>query len=231
MSHCRDTSVHAANQTMVSPLVHNLPSTIAPNGTVSSNLIVMGGYQTISVGLTLSQPGTLAIQRYLDANGTVSLGAPQSVSLTAGVPNVLTISDDNIVGSFQVIVTNGAGSTAMIGDLGIAVAMVPTTLNGIASGSYTTANQTTVSVPATPGGGPVLAANPSAKFRTLVCPRTNTAPVWVSFGTSATVVQGIKDMQPGDSYEMSIAQGNFYQGVITAISANGAQTLLVVEGV
>ncbi|MDE1901532.1 MAG: hypothetical protein KGI37_07810 [Alphaproteobacteria bacterium] len=224
--------VGPANQTQIPASVFNLPSSIAPNASVSSNLIVASGYAKIAVGLTLSQAGTLFIQRYLDAAGTVKLDAGQSVALVAGTPGALTVNDGNVFGAFQVTVTNSAGSTALIVDAAMAVASDPATPSGALAGSYQTPTSTTISVPLTTGGAVVLAENASAKYRLFRAPAANTGKVWLTLGANAAVDAGLLDLAPGEKYEMSVAMGNLYQGTITAIADGGAaQTLLVTEGV
>ena len=73
----------STRQAPVPATVHNMPASIAGSSSVQSSLIVTEGYSLISVGITASQNGTMSVQRYLDAAGTVAQGAAVSVNLTA----------------------------------------------------------------------------------------------------------------------------------------------------
>jgi hypothetical protein len=224
-------SVGPASQTQVPATVHNLPATIPPNGSVSSNLITVDGYTKIAVGLTSSQNGLLSIQRYLDPQGAVAVGAPVATPIVAGTPLSLTVNDGEMFSSFEIVLTNSSASTALIGNLAVAVGTDPTSQTGAGNGSYETATSTTVAVPATTGGAVLLAQNLTAKYRAFRNPETNSAAIWLTVGTNPQIGSGLLDLQPGDIYEMTIPDGNLSQGVITAISANGTQNILVTEGV
>lgn len=224
-------SVGPASQTQVPQNVHNLPSSIAPNSAVNSNLIAVDGYTKVAVGLTSSQSGLLSIQRYLDPNGAVAVGAPVTLAIVAGQPVALTVNDGQMFSSFEVVLTNSSGITALIGDLAVAVGADPTSLPGAGTGSYTTATSTTVEVPSTPGGAILLAQNLTAKYRAFRNPRSNTDVVWLTVGANPQIGSGLLDLNPGDVYEMTVAEGNLSQGVITAIATSGTQNILVTEGV
>ncbi len=102
----------AVRQAPVPATTHNLPSSIPASGSVQSSLIVTEGFSLISVGVTASQNGTMSIQRYLDAGGTVMQGPPVQVSLTAGIAANLDVLDGKPYASFQITITNSAGSTS-----------------------------------------------------------------------------------------------------------------------
>jgi hypothetical protein len=104
----------SVRQAPVPATVHNLPSSIAANGSVQSSLIVTEGFSLISAGITASQNGTLSIQRYQDAGGTVAQGAPVQVTLTAATAANLDVLDGKPFASFQITVTNSAGSTSTL---------------------------------------------------------------------------------------------------------------------
>lgn len=224
-------AVGPANQTQVPASVHNLPSSIAPDASTASNLIVAEGYTKIAVGLTLTQNGSVSIQRFLDPAGTVPIGSPSVQALTAGQNASLTVNDGQLFSSFQVIVLNSANATAYIANLAIAVASDPATPSGVTAGSYQTATHTTVEVPTTSGGAVLFALNPNAKYRAIRNPHNNTAAVWLTFGINPATGAGLVDLQPGALYEMSVSQGNLYQGVVTAIADSGTQPILLTEGV
>ena len=224
-------SVGPANQTQIPAAVHNLPSSIAPNASVTSNLIAVQGYTKVAAAATSSQNGVLSIQRFLDNKGAVPLGPPTTVVLAAGMPAALTVNDGQIFGSFVVIITNGVNATALLVDVAVAVAADPATPDGASSGSYDTATSTVIDISDASGGTILLGANPNAKYRAFRCPKTNTNPVWLMLGTNPILGEGLIDLQPGDIYEMTAPAGNLYQGPVTAIAVDNNQQVLVTEGV
>src|ERR1700721_2794980 len=102
----------SVRQAPVPATVHNLPSSIAGNGSVQPSLIVTEGFSLISAGITASQAGTMSIQRYLDAGGTVAQGAAVQGTLVATVAGNLDVLDGKPFASFKVTVTNSSGSTS-----------------------------------------------------------------------------------------------------------------------
>jgi hypothetical protein len=101
----------SAQQAPVPATTHNLPSSIAANGSAQTSLIVTEGFSLISAGITASQNGAMSIQRYLDAGGTVPQGAALSVALTANVAANLDVLDGKPFASFTLTVTNTNGSS------------------------------------------------------------------------------------------------------------------------
>ncbi len=79
----------------------------------TSPLIQSNGYPNISVTATNSVAGTLVVQRYFDAAGTIPQGAAISVSLSAGVAGVLNSNDGVPFQSFTVQIT-GAGTLSNV---------------------------------------------------------------------------------------------------------------------
>lgn len=73
-----------------------------------SQIIPTGGYPRIAVTLTSSTSGTLSVQRYLDAAGTIPQGAPVTASLTAATSATLNITDLAACQSFTISVPSGA---------------------------------------------------------------------------------------------------------------------------
>lgn len=96
-----------------------LSTSIAASGTNLSNLIVSNGYGAFAVGVTSSQAGTLTIQRYLDAEGTIAQGAPLTASLTAATSAVVNATDGVPFGSFMVSVSNSGTATATLTNAGV----------------------------------------------------------------------------------------------------------------
>jgi hypothetical protein len=85
------------------------PATIAANTTYASGALAAGGYRNLAATAQLSAAGTLAIQRYADAEKAVSIGAPVSVVLSAGVANSVTISDGVPYLYYEVSIANTTG--------------------------------------------------------------------------------------------------------------------------
>ena len=96
-----------------------LSTSIAASGSNLSNLIVSNGYGAFAVGVTSSQAGTLTIQRYLDAEGTIAQGAPLTASLTAVTSAVVNATDGVPFGSFMVSVSNSGTATATLTNAGV----------------------------------------------------------------------------------------------------------------
>lgn len=101
-------------QAPVPQTVHNLPGTVAANSTVNTSLIKTDGYSLIAAGITLSQAGTMSIQRYLDDGGTQPQGALVTVPLIANSAANLDVLDGKPFASFMLNVTNAAAVTATV---------------------------------------------------------------------------------------------------------------------
>lgn len=84
------------------------PATIA-GGAAWTNLIICNGWKSISVGAKLSVTGSITIQRWLDAAGTIPVGALITVALTAGISNWATVNDGVTFASVSVVVNNTTG--------------------------------------------------------------------------------------------------------------------------
>lgn len=109
----------SVRQSPVPASTHNLPSSIAASSSVQSSLITTKGFSQISVGLQQTQSGTLSIQRYLDAGGTVIQGSAVTIPLTANITGNLDIQDGRPFAAFRITVTNSAASTATISAVAI----------------------------------------------------------------------------------------------------------------
>lgn len=101
-------------QFVASAALQNLPSSVAASGSVSGNLIQTNGYKVIAAAITSTQAGTLQVQRYLDAAGTIAQGAALSVTLSAATPAVLNSNDGVPFQSLKVTVTNSSASAATL---------------------------------------------------------------------------------------------------------------------
>ena len=87
------------------------PATLAASGVWNSGAVPSGDAAAFSAAATLSQAGTLTLQRYIDNAGQIPYGAAMTATLVATVPNFVGVADGAPVGSFQVSVTNTSGST------------------------------------------------------------------------------------------------------------------------
>ena len=111
----------AVRQAPIPATVHNLPSSIAGSGSAQTSLIVTEGFSLISAGITASQAGAMSVQRYLDAGGTVTQGAPVQVTLTANTAANLDVLDGKPFASFKLTVTNSSGSTSNLTNFALLV--------------------------------------------------------------------------------------------------------------
>lgn len=80
----------------------------------TSPLIQSGGYPKFAVGATNSVTGSIVVQRYLDAAGTIPQGAALTQALTAATAGVLNVTDGLPFLSFTVQIT-GAGTLTNVG--------------------------------------------------------------------------------------------------------------------
>jgi hypothetical protein len=101
-------------QVAVLPADMGLGTSINASGSSVSNVIFMNGYKAFAFGCTSSQNGTVSIQRYLDAAGTIVQGAALTVSLTGATAAVLNNSDNHPYQSMIITVSNSGGSTATL---------------------------------------------------------------------------------------------------------------------
>ena len=109
--------------------VHNLPGTSAANSSVSTSLVKTDGFTLISAGITVTQNGTLSIQRYLDDGGVQIQGAAISIAVTANTPANLDILDGKPFSSFLLTITNSTASAATISSFALlAQTSAPTAL-------------------------------------------------------------------------------------------------------
>lgn len=88
----------------------NPPATIAAGATWTSDAIPSQGARGIAAGATLDQTGTLTLQRYLDAAGTVAIGVAITQAMTASTPATVAVNDGLPCASFRIAVHNTSGS-------------------------------------------------------------------------------------------------------------------------
>jgi hypothetical protein len=87
------------------------PATIAASGNYNTGIMSAAGFKSLAAACTLSQAGTIVIQRYLDPLGTIAVGAPVSATLVAATANYVTVNDGVCAASWQVTINNTGGST------------------------------------------------------------------------------------------------------------------------
>ncbi len=96
-----------------------VPATIAASGIYDAGLLISDGYKVISVGATLSNPGTISVQRYIDRAGTVPQGAAVTVALTAATAGTLNVNDGLPHASFDLKIINGGATVANLTNFGL----------------------------------------------------------------------------------------------------------------
>jgi hypothetical protein len=73
----------------------------------TSPLMASGGYPRLAVGATSSTAGSISVQRYLDAAGTIPQGPALTQSLSAATAGVLNVNDGAPFQSFTVTISGG----------------------------------------------------------------------------------------------------------------------------
>lgn len=73
----------------------------------ASALIQAGGYPKLAIGATSSATGSISVQRYIDAAGTIPQGAALTQALTAATPGVLNVTDGLAFQSFTITIVGG----------------------------------------------------------------------------------------------------------------------------
>ncbi len=88
-------------------------SPIAISGTFTSPPFPADGFYDWSIGITLSQAGTINLLRFIDDAGTTLLStSPPTAALTAATAAVLTVTDGMPYASYKIQIINGSGSAA-----------------------------------------------------------------------------------------------------------------------
>lgn len=106
--------VGSALQCSFTPAALGLATTVPNGGSVQSSVMPSNGWQKGAVGLKSTQAGNLTVQRYLDAAGTIPVGAAITAALSANTAGYVSWNDGLVFGSFQVTVSNSGGSNATI---------------------------------------------------------------------------------------------------------------------
>lgn len=95
------------------------PATLAGGASWVSGPIVSAGFSRIAANAKLSQAGTISIQRYMDLEGTVAIGAVITGVMVANVDKTVDNSADLNVPfvSFSITVHNTSGSSGNLTDV------------------------------------------------------------------------------------------------------------------
>ena len=109
----------SALQWQIPSAAHNLVGPVPNGGNILSPVIPAPGWQKGAVGLTSTQAGQISVQRYIDAAGTVPVGAPLTAALVATVANWVSWQDGVPYGSFRITVTNTGGAPATLTNVAV----------------------------------------------------------------------------------------------------------------
>lgn len=96
-----------------------VPATIAASGSWSSGVIPSQSYSAIVAAATLSEAGSITINRFIDGAGTIPIGTVVSQVLSATVPGWVGINDGLIFASFNVVIANTSGSLGNLSGVAI----------------------------------------------------------------------------------------------------------------
>lgn len=105
--------VYLAGGAMLEPTPPTpFPATIGAGVTYSTGVMRTLGYAGLAVTAKLSQTGSLVLQRFFDTAGTIAIGDPVTVAMTADTQAVAYFGDDGIpAASWTAAIHNTSGST------------------------------------------------------------------------------------------------------------------------
>lgn len=89
------------------------PSTITAGGSWTSELMPSCGAPHVAVGFTLTQAGSLVLNRYLDGVGAL-LATSVTQAVTANASCVLDASSSTLFGSWNLVLSNTGGASATL---------------------------------------------------------------------------------------------------------------------
>lgn len=87
-------------------------------GVWNSGLIFNDGFRFLTVAVTMTQAGTLAINQFIDAAGLIAR-VPISTPVVAGTPLIVDVSDLKPFMTFTLVLTNTSVATATVSGFGI----------------------------------------------------------------------------------------------------------------
>jgi hypothetical protein len=111
---CTPVDIGSPLQFVVPSASLNLDTTVAASGSTVSDLILTNGYKNFAFGITSTQTGSVSIQRYIDAAGTIKQGSAVTGSLVANTALTVNSTDSNPYQSLIVTISNSGGSTATL---------------------------------------------------------------------------------------------------------------------
>jgi hypothetical protein len=88
-------------------------TSLLASGVWSSGLILNDGFRYLSVGVTMSQAGTLVVNQFIDTAGLVAR-TPISNTVVASTPLLIDVSDLKPFLAFTLVLTNTSVSTATV---------------------------------------------------------------------------------------------------------------------
>lgn len=92
----------------------NLDTDVAAGSSSVSEIICTGGYKSFTFACKSTQTGNISIQRYVDQQATIPMGAALTGSLTANTDTVVTNVDGKPFQSMIITVENSSGSAAVL---------------------------------------------------------------------------------------------------------------------
>jgi hypothetical protein len=101
-------------QTSIPNPPNPVPTQIAPSSTWSSGIIPTNGLKSFALSGTLTQAGTLSIQRYVDPLGTTAIGLPITQTLTSNTLGTVAVNDGLPCLAVQFSITNSGGTFATL---------------------------------------------------------------------------------------------------------------------
>jgi hypothetical protein len=105
-------------QAALSAAILGLTANVPASGQLQSSVLMSNGWKFVAVGMKSTQAGALTVQRYLDAAGTIPVGAPVTASLVANTAQYVFAGGDNVPFlSYQVTVTNTSGTAATLSNV------------------------------------------------------------------------------------------------------------------
>lgn len=95
------------------------PSTIGGGDSWVSGVMSGLGYAALAAACTLTQAGTLSIQRYIDMAGTIAIGAAITQEISASTPATVSVNDGLPFATWIVTITNTSGSSGTLTDVAL----------------------------------------------------------------------------------------------------------------
>lgn len=103
------------------------PGTIAANGTAGAGTITLGPFEVgglshLAGSVQMTTAGTLIVNRYLLADGTLPIAAGTTVAITANTLALFDINDGKVFQSFSETIINAGTAAGTLSNVNIIVA-------------------------------------------------------------------------------------------------------------